>query len=83
MASRIHINGLPVSFTNAQLRHIFVPFGTVEFAQVLTDAYGHGLGLGVVQMSCPEEVERVFSAQQLFEVEGTHLDIWEPPAQVA
>ena len=79
MASRIHINGLPFAFSNAQLRQIFVPFGTVELAQVLKDAYGHSLGLGVVQMSCPKEVEHIFSAQQLFEVEGKHLDIWEPP----
>jgi RNA recognition motif-containing protein len=78
MASRIHINGLPFSFSNAQLRQIFVPFGTVELAQVLRDAYGHSLGLGIVQMSSSEEVEHIFSAQQLFEVEGTHLDIWEP-----
>jgi RNA recognition motif-containing protein len=40
MASRINISGLPFSFTNAQLRRIFVPFGTVELAQVLRDAYG-------------------------------------------
>lgn len=76
MASKIHISGLPSSYTNVQLRMIFVPFGTVEFAQVLRDAYGHSFG--VVQMSCPEDVEHIFSAQQLFEVEGTHLDIWEP-----
>jgi RNA recognition motif-containing protein len=78
MASRIHISGLPFSCTNAQLRRIFVPFGTVELAHILKDAYGHSLGLGVVQMSCSEEVEHIFSAQQLFEVAGKHLDIWEP-----
>jgi RNA recognition motif-containing protein len=81
MASRIHISGLPFAFSNAQLRQIFVPFGTVELAQVLKDACGHSLGLGVVQMSCPEEVDHIFSAQQLFEVAGKHLDIWEPPDQ--
>ncbi|HLZ32795.1 MAG TPA: RNA-binding protein [Nitrospira sp.] len=79
MASTIHINGLPSSFSNAQLRKIFVPFGTVESAQMLKDVSGHSLGLGVVKMSCPEEVEQIFSAQQLFQVEGKHLDIWEPP----
>lgn len=79
MASTIHISGIPFACTDPQLRRIFVPFGTVELAQVLKDAYGHSLGLGVVQMSCPEEVEHIFSAQQLFEVEGKHLDIWEPP----
>jgi hypothetical protein len=35
-----------------------------------------------VQMSCPEDVEHIFSAQQRFEINGKHLDIWEPPAQV-
>jgi RNA recognition motif-containing protein len=79
MASTIHISGLPFSFSDAQLRHIFVLFGTVELAQVLRDEYGNSLGLGVVQMSCPEEVEDIFGAQQLFEIEGKHLDIWEPP----
>ena len=79
MASRINISGRPFSFTNAQLRLIFVPFGTVELAQVLRDAHGHSRGLGVVQMSCPEEVAHIFSAQQLFEVKGEHLAIWEPP----
>jgi len=79
MASRVNISGLPFSCTNTQLRRIFVPFGTVVWAQVLTDAYGHSRGLGVVQMSCPEEVEHIFSAQQRFEVNGKHLAIWEPP----
>jgi len=77
MASRIHISGLPFVYTNVQLRMMFVPFGIVESAQLLRDAYGRSFG--VVQMSCPEEVEHIFSAQQLFEVEGKHLDIWEPP----
>lgn len=78
MATRIHISGLPFFCTNAQLRRIFVPFGVVESVEVLRDACGHSLGLGIVQMSCPEDVEHIFSAQQLFEIEGKHLDIWEP-----
>ena len=81
MTTRIHINGLPFSCTDAELRQTFSPFGTVVLAQVLRDPSGHPLGLGVVQMSCPEEVEHIFSAQQLFEVEGKRLDIWEPPDQ--
>jgi len=79
MVSTVHISELPFFCTNAQLRQIFVPFGIVESVQVLRDAYGHSLGLGIVQMSCPEEVEHIFSAQQLFEIEGKHMNIWEPP----
>lgn len=77
MASKIYISGFPPSYTQRQLRQIFVPFGHVKSVQVQRDA--HGYFIGVVQMSSPEEVEHIFSAQQVFQVEGKHLDIWEPP----
>ncbi len=35
--------------------------------------------IGGLQMSCPEEVEKVFSAHQRFEIAGAPVDIWEPP----
>jgi RNA recognition motif-containing protein len=78
MSTHIHVSGLSYFCTDDKLRQTFIPFGTVVLAQVLRDECGHSLGLGVVQMSSSEEVEHIFSAQQLFEVEGTHLDIWEP-----
>lgn len=79
MTTRIHIGGLPAFCTDAHLRQTFVPFGTVLLAQVLRDPYGNSIGLGIVHMSCPEEVEKIFSAQQKFEIAGAHVDIWEPP----
>lgn len=78
MAARIHINGLPSFCTDAELRQTFAPFGTVVLAQVLRDPYGHSLGVGVVQMARPEEVEKVFNAQERFEVAGACVNIWEP-----
>jgi hypothetical protein len=69
MASKIYISGFPPSYTQGQLRQIFVPFGKVESVQVLRDARGYFVG----------EVEHIFGAQQVFQVEGKHLDIWEPP----
>ncbi|SPP63110.1 RNA recognition motif domain-containing protein [Nitrospira lenta] len=77
MASQIYISGFPPSYTRSQLRQIFVPFGKVESVHVLRDA--RGFFVGVVQMSSPDEVEHIFGAQQVFQVEGKHLDIWEPP----
>lgn len=77
MASKIYISGFPPSYTQGQLRQIFVPFGDVKSVHVLRDARGNFIG--VVQMSSPEEVEHIFGAQQVFQVEGKHLDIWEPP----
>ncbi len=78
MTTSIHISGLSFFSTDDQLRQTFAPFGTVMFAQVLRDPLGHSLGLGIVHMSRPEEVEKIFSAQQRFEVGGMHVDIWEP-----
>ena len=77
MASKIYVSGFPPSYSQRQLRQIFVPFGHVKSVQVQRDA--HGYFIGVVQMSSPEEVEHIFGAQQVFQVEGKHLDIWEPP----
>ncbi|MEQ1793132.1 MAG: RNA-binding protein [Nitrospira sp.] len=77
MASKIYISGFPPSYTRRQLRQIFVPFGDVKSVHVRRDA--HGCFIGVVQMSSPEEVEHIFGAQQVFKVDGKHLDIWEPP----
>jgi RNA recognition motif-containing protein len=64
--------------TDEKLRQAFTPFGTVVFAQVLRDECGHSLGLGLVHMASSNDVERVFSAPQLFEVSGSRVDIWEP-----
>ncbi|MEQ1655093.1 MAG: RNA-binding protein [Nitrospira sp.] len=77
MTSTIYISGFPPSYTKGKLRQIFVPFGKVESVQVLRD--GRGYFVGVVQMSSPEDVEHIFAAQQVFQIEGKHLDIWEPP----
>jgi len=55
MASRINISGLPCSFTNAQLRRIFAPFGTVEFVQVLKDAYGRVQAAKVDQLGATHQ----------------------------
>ena len=78
MNTHIHVSGLSYFSTDDKLRQAFEPFGTVVLAQVLRDEYGHSLGLGVVHMASSEDVERVFSAHQRFEVSGTRVDLWEP-----
>jgi RNA recognition motif-containing protein len=78
MNTHIHVSGLSYFCTDDTLRQAFQPFGTVVFAQVLRDEYGHSLGLGVVHMASSEDVERVFSAHQRFEVSGNRVDLWEP-----
>jgi RNA recognition motif-containing protein len=78
MNTHIHVSGLSYFCTDDKLRQAFTPFGTVVLAQVLRDEWGHSLGLGIVHMARPEEVERVFNEHQRFEVSGSHVDLWEP-----
>lgn len=78
MNTHIHVSGLSYFCTDEKLRQAFIPFGTVVLAQVLRDKCGHSLGLGLVHMASSKDVERVFSAPQLFEVSGSRVDLWEP-----
>jgi RNA recognition motif-containing protein len=78
MNTHIHVSGLSYFCTDDKLRQAFTPFGTVLLAQVVRDEWGHSLGLGIVHMSCPEDVERVFDVHQYFEVSGSRVDLWEP-----
>lgn len=78
MTTNIHISGLSFFCTDEELRRAFAPFGRVVLAQVLRDAHGHSLGVGIVHMSRNQEVEKVFNAQQHFEISGMRVDIWEP-----
>ena len=78
MNTHIHVSGLSYFCTDDKLREAFTPFGTVLLAQVVRDECGHSLGLGIVHMSCPEDIERVFDVHQYFEVSGSRVDLWEP-----
>ena len=78
MNTHIHVSGLSYFCTDDKLRQAFTPFGTVVLAQVMRDEWGHSLGLGIVHMSSPEDVERVFDVHQFFEVSGSRVDLWEP-----
>jgi RNA recognition motif-containing protein len=78
MNTHIHVSGLSYFCTDDKLRETFTPFGTVVLAQIVRDEWGHSLGLGIVHMSCPEDVERVFDVHQYFEVAGSRVDLWEP-----
>lgn len=77
MNTHIHVSGLSYFCTDDQLRQAFTPFGRVVLAQVLRDECGHSLGVGIVHMASSEDVERVFSAHQRFEIAGSRVDLWE------
>ena len=64
MSTRIHISGLSYFCTDEKLRQAFIPVGTVVRAQVIRDDWGHALGLGIINMACSEDVERVFNEHE-------------------
>jgi hypothetical protein len=78
MSTKIHVSGLSYFCTDDTLRQAFIPFGTVVFAQILRDEWGHSLGLGIVHMAHSEDVDRVFNEHQRFEVSGSRVNLWEP-----
>jgi RNA recognition motif-containing protein len=78
MSTHIHVSGLSYFCTDDTLRQAFIPFGTVVFAQVLRDEWGHSLGLGIIHMARSEDVEQVFNQHKRLEVAGSHVDLWEP-----
>lgn len=78
MGTRIHVSGLSYFCTDATLRQAFIPFGAVVIAQVLRDACGHSLGLGIVHMACSDDVDRVFNEHQRFVISDSRVDLWEP-----
>lgn len=83
MSTRIHVSGLSYFCTDDKLRQAFIPFGTVVVAQVVRDEWGHSLGLGIINMGCSEDVERVFNEHQHFEISGSRVDLWEPAEEGA
>lgn len=53
---KLYVGNLPYNMNDTQLNELFVPFGTVESAKVITDRYsGQPKGFGFVEMSARSE----------------------------
>jgi len=68
VSTNVLISGLSHVCIDDKLRRAITLFGRVVLAQVLKDGHGHSLGLGTVRMGRAEDVERVCSEHQRFEV---------------
>lgn len=62
--SALIVDGFPLSMTSEDLREVFLPFGTVVWARVVTDRYGQSLTYGYVVMESDEQAARA--------IEGLH-----------
>lgn len=69
MRYTIFIDGLPLSFTSADLQALVQPFGTVVSANVVRDSLGMSLQFGYVKMETAEAANNVCT-----NLHGTVLD---------
>ena len=59
---KLFVGNLPRSTTDAQLRELFVPFGTPDSAKVITDRdTGESKGFGFVEFLNAEEAKKAMS----------------------
>jgi RNA recognition motif. (a.k.a. RRM, RBD, or RNP domain) len=56
------LDGLPTWMTSTQVADLCTPYGSVQSARVVCDAYGASMNYGFVQMATVEEAEGVVQA---------------------
>jgi RNA recognition motif-containing protein len=62
MYKTLCVDGLPSRITSAQLAELCAPYGSVQSARVVCDAYGTSMNYGFVQMATVEDAEGVVQA---------------------
>ena len=76
MGQKLYVGNLGYSVTDADLRQMFSPHGTVESAQVITDRdTGTGKGFGFVQMSSSAEAQAAMGALNGVDHDGRALKV--------
>jgi len=75
MNNSLLIAGLPFLFTERQLSDMIWPYGTVVSARIvrLRNGKGHPVALGLVKMSSPVGMRKVFTAFDGNMLNGHHL----------
>jgi cold-inducible RNA-binding protein len=63
MSKKLYVGNLSYQTTEADLTHMFEPYGTVESARIITDRdTGRSKGFGFVEMSEDEAAEKAIAA---------------------
>ena len=79
---KIYAGSLPKGVNDAKLKELFVPFGSVDSATVITDrTSGESKGFGFVEMSNAAEAQAAINGLHSKEVDGQALTVNEarPP----
>jgi RNA recognition motif-containing protein len=76
MAVRIIVDQVPTQYTDAHLRALFEPYGTVRSSMILRPPMSGSLGFGYVEMESPEDAERAAGAiNSQVGVSGLHASV--------
>lgn len=76
MSKRLFVGGLPYSLTEAQLKDLFTPVGTVNSCNLIIDKYsGRSKGFGFVEMENDEEADKAIETLNGKDVEGRKIAV--------
>jgi RNA recognition motif-containing protein len=82
MSKNLYVGGLLYSVTEEKLQELFLAYGTVEAARVITDKYtGQSRGFGFVEMSSQAEAQQAIQALNGSELDGRQLVVNEARPQ--
>ena len=62
MYKTLCVDGLPSWITSVQLAELCAPYGIVQSARIVHDAYGASMNYGFVQMATVKDAEEVVQA---------------------
>jgi RNA recognition motif-containing protein len=71
---KLYVGSLPYSLTEDELKEIFLPFGPVVSARIITDKMtGKSKGFGFVEMETQEDAQKAIEAIHGAELHGRTL----------
>lgn len=76
MATKLYFGGLSYDTTDESLKNACAPHGTVTSATIIMDrASGRSKGFGFVEMSSPEEAQKVIASLNDTELDGRRVKV--------
>jgi cold-inducible RNA-binding protein len=83
LARKLYIGNLTDAVTHSDLKKLFIPFGTVQSAQVIQDReFGGSKGFGFVEMDTDAQAEAAIQGLNDHEHDGRRLVVSEAKPRV-
>ena len=73
MGTRLFVDGFPSSFTDQELRELFILHGTVLSAEIVRDSRDQSLRFGHVEMASSQEANTAIQRVHRSRVQGEFL----------